>query len=851
MRSFSVGQLITIFSSDVHRFDMQDLHLNYLWVAPCQLFIVIYMLYFHYEFGLSSLGGLILLMIFIIFQFIMSKYISSVRLHKIVATNKRIRIITEIMESFYTIKLHAWENVFFKTAEASRVVELGYIKKTMILRILNTSLSFILTKMTVFLTLLFYVYNDKKPLDAKRVFITLLLYEHVRVNMAFLFTHAATDFAEISVTLTRLTEFLLLEEKYVDPEYYEAVTCDPSSSTSIDNLSLNGVNLTDLTCKWHPNQEIPTLDKISFQIEEGKLLAIVGPIGSGKSSLLSAILGELPAVGGKVEVYGTIAYVPQTPWLFPGTLRQNITFGKLYNSAWYNEVLEICGLETDMKCMPEGDKTKVFNAGLSVGQKARISLARAVYSNADIYLMDDPLNAVDVRQSRHILESCIRGALKNKAILLVTHQLHFLEAADNIGVLMNGKIRAHGTFSELMSAGIQFAKDVEDLLEEDIEAYDDNTDLDDAPSRKSVMIIEEDDTHRLLIKELIPAAQEASHAFNLIGHSIMVVKDIEASDAKYDKINPKKIGIGLYWSYLKSSSSWPLVVCLAILCVLVQVLFSGSDYWLEYWTTEEERGPQPDPTWVQKRGVQVAIYCVLIPGLVIASIFRSICMFKICINASLTLFCQLLSSLLHAKTKFMESNCAGQGINRFSKDMIVIDELLPTTLYEITGVIFEVMGAIIILSSLNQWFLVPCFIYIVIVIIVYKIYHKTASTLKRIEADARSPIYAHTTKTLQGLSTIRAYEQERVFLKIFDDLQDKHTAAWYLYISTHAWLAVVVDWLSILLIGAITTAFLYLDDTEAAEVGLACAKVIELSILMQIAVTECADSETEMISVER
>lgn len=464
MRSFSVGQLITMLSTDVYRLDMQDLHLNYLWIAPIQLGVVIYLLYYHYEFGFPSLSGLGLLGIFVFFQYIMGIYVVRVRKNKIAATNKRLRIITEILDAFYNIKLYAWENAFFARAKESRRVELKYVKTTMILRILNASFSLILTKMTGFLTILLYIYMDETPLDARRVFITLLLYEHVRINLAHLFTRGAVDFAEVSVTAKRMTEFLLLEEKYENPELYDAYSIDPANVTV--DTPLNGIYMEQVQCKWHYDQDSMTLNNINLDITEGKMLAIVGPTGSGKSSCLAAILGELPIVSGKITVQGKIAYIPQSPWLFPGTIRQNIVFGREYNQEWYISVMEMCGLKADFDNMEDGDQTKVVRAVLSVGQKARISLARAVYSNCDIYLMDDPLSCIDVRLQRHILEKCIRGALKNKAVLLVTHQLHFLEAADDIAILLEGKLIAKGTYKELLDLGITFSKEIEGGEEE-------------------------------------------------------------------------------------------------------------------------------------------------------------------------------------------------------------------------------------------------------------------------------------------------------------------------------------------------------------------------------------------------
>ncbi|CAL8139528.1 unnamed protein product [Orchesella dallaii] len=199
---------------------------------------------------------------------------------------------------------------------------------------------------------------------------------------------------------------------------------------------------------------------------------------------------------------------------------------------------------------------------------------------------------------------------------------------------------------------------------------------------------------------------------------------------------------------------------------------------------------------------------------------------------------------------FFEKTCAGQAINRLSKDMSIIDDLLPPTFMELVGVIFEILGCLVILACTNFWFIVPAIAFICTNLVVYRMYHMTAADLKRIEGNMRSPIYSHLSKTLQGVSTIRAFGQEQAFIMIFDRLQDNHTASWNLFISAHSWLGVVVDCVSLVLIGMISLSFFYVD-TNPAAVGLTISKMIELSILVQFAVGEMSSTETQMISVER
>lgn len=206
------------------------------------------------------------------------------------------------------------------------------------------------------------------------------------------------------------------------------------------------------------SSETPALQNISFTVKQGELLAVIGPVGAGKSSLLSAVLGELPKDKGLINVTGRIAYVSQQPWVFSGTVRSNILFDKEYEKEKYENVLKVCALKKDLELLANGDLTVIGDRGatLSGGQKARVNLARAVYQDADIYLLDDPLSAVDAEVGRHLFEKCICQALHQKISVLVTHQLQYLRAANQILILKDGKMVGKGTYAEFLRSGIDF-----------------------------------------------------------------------------------------------------------------------------------------------------------------------------------------------------------------------------------------------------------------------------------------------------------------------------------------------------------------------------------------------------------
>ena len=211
------------------------------------------------------------------------------------------------------------------------------------------------------------------------------------------------------------------------------------------------VFLEDVSCFWNQTTELPALQNVSLSAANGTLVGVTGPVGSGKTSLLMAILGELPISSGRISCIGKIALVSQTPWVYSGTVRENIVFGNQFDVQKYNKVIKVCDLEKDIASFTKRDLTEIGQRGviLSGGQRARVSLARAIYSDADIYLLDDPLSAVDAKVGKHLFDRCIKEFLDGRMRILVTHQLQFLKETDSIVVLRNGSVICEGTYSRI------------------------------------------------------------------------------------------------------------------------------------------------------------------------------------------------------------------------------------------------------------------------------------------------------------------------------------------------------------------------------------------------------------------
>lgn len=337
----------------------------------------------------------------------------------------------EIISGVQVIKMYAWEKPFTKLIRFARKAELKIVIKSSYVRGLYMTFNLFTTRAALFCTLLTLALM-KEEITASRVFVFMSYYNILAQTMSSMFVRGISEVAEVLVAIKRLQSFMTNEE-FVQVKHLQ------DNNDNKLNSDKTRVSLRNLNAKWDISSSDNALSDITFSVNQRKLLAVIGPVGSGKSSLLQTILGELEVTSGDLQLNGSISYASQDPWVFAATVRQNITFGLEYNKRRYNEVVHACALEKDFKQFPDGDLTIVGDRGasLSGGQKARINLARAVYRDADIYLLDDPLSAVDIHVSKHLYDECINGYLANKTRILVTHQVHHLKNADEIIILNN------------------------------------------------------------------------------------------------------------------------------------------------------------------------------------------------------------------------------------------------------------------------------------------------------------------------------------------------------------------------------------------------------------------------------
>ncbi|XP_076757725.1 putative multidrug resistance-associated protein lethal(2)03659 isoform X1 [Xylocopa sonorina] len=847
----TIGQAVNLLSNDVNRFDVAIIHLHYLWIGPLETFIITYFMYQEVE--VSALFGVAILLLFIPLQGYLGKKSSIFRLKTAIRTDERVRLTNEIITGIQAIKMYTWEKPFGSLIELARRREISVIKSMSLIRGITMSFIMFTTRMSLFVTILAYISYDRK-ITAEKVFMLQAYYNVLRQTMTVYFPQGITQMAELLVSVRRLQNFMMYEEvdrRNEDERVNQAESKHETKKNDVNSIQEdvedvkttkykdeNIITIHNASAKWLSYEQEDTLKNININIKPGELVAVVGQVGSGKSSLLNVILKELPLKSGTIQVNGKIAYACQEPWLFAGSVRQNILFGRKMDQHRYDRVVKACQLRRDFSLLPYGDRTIVGERGISLsgGQRARINLARAVYSENEMYLLDDPLSAVDAHVGKHIFEECVMKYLKGKTRILVTHQLQYLRNVDRIIVLKDGEIQAEGSYNELASVGIDFGR----LLENE---PDENEPSGSAPPSRST-------------------SRNASITSLSSLKSNLTEKDDPTEVA--ETRSQGKISGQVYMGYLRAGGNCCVLATVLVLCILAQGAASGSDFFISQWVNMEEKyvNETEDGRIVQDwkgpitRNVCIYVYSALIVSTVIITLLRSVTFFTSCMKASVRLHDRMFRSISRATMRFFNTNTSGRVLNRFSKDMGAIDELLPMALIDVLQIGLSLVGIIVVVAIANYWLLIPTVLIGILFYYVRVFYVATSRSVKRLEGVTRSPVFGHLNATLQGLPTIRAFEAAEILTKEFDQHQDLHSGAWYIFISSSRAFAFWLDFLCVVYICLVTLSFLVLNDDVAGSkdggsVGLAITQSIGLTGMFQWGMRQSTELENQMTSVER
>ncbi|KAL1744151.1 P-loop containing nucleoside triphosphate hydrolase protein [Schizophyllum fasciatum] len=840
-----VGHITTMISTDSERLYEFSLYAHEAWVAPIQVAIGIGLLI--HMLGVSALVGLGVLIFGLPFQMIMVAVLFSERKKGVSLTDKRVRLLSEVLHGIRLVKAYALEDFYMNKITGFRKGELGTIRRASVAQALLFASVQIVPVAAAILSFVTYSLTGH-DLNVAVIFSALSLFNIIQGPL-LLMPLALGGLATAMVATGRLSTFFLAEELndpyLIDTDHKVAVDVDgdftwestdkdgkgaatapetgdeSSALTKAEEAEKDGSSAVEKTKVQEGEQQQASADPV-FQLKDLKLsvpkgafVAIVGPIGCGKSSILQALIGEMRRTRGDVVFGGSVAYVPQKPWIQSATVRQNITFGLEEDEARLRAAIQACALEHDIDRLPMGERTEIGENGvtLSGGQKARISLARAVYSNADVVLLDDVFSAVDSFVGRQILDECVAGgALATRTRVLVTHSLYVLNRADYVYVVDGGKIVEQGTYQELMGQGQAFARLVQEygVQDEDEEVAKESGDRTKAGP---VVAAEKSD-----------APQQA------------LMQDEERAVGS--------VSWRIYQKYTRHAGGLTWIPIIILIATLGECSHVANTLFLSFWSSQSIRG--------FTNSQYMLVYGMLGVAQGLFSFLLNFSVACVCLFASLRIFRAALRSVLRSSVAFFDTTPMGRIMSRLSKDQDTLDVALATSLAVLLNLFGNLLGTVGLVFYIFPY-LGIIFAPLGLLYLVVSIYYRRSSVeTKRLDAILRSSLYAAYTEALTGLPTIRAYGSQERFITKSEQGQDRQNKATYVSISIQAWLTVRLDFFgNILILGTGLFAAGFRTSVTPAKIGAIISYCLPITTTLDQIVTQYAELEQHMNAVER
>ena len=869
--SKSTGDIVNYMAVDSQR--LQDLtqYGQMLWSAPFQ--IVLCMLSLYQLVGISMLAGIAAMLLMVPINGLIARIMKNLQKKQMKNKDARTRLVTEVLNNMRSIKLFAWSQAFMNKLNFVRnEQELKTLRK------IGASQAFanFTWSTTPFLvscsTFTVFVLTRDEPLTTEIVFPALTLFNLLGFPLAIL-PMVITSIIEATVAVGRLTSFFTAEELQSDA----VQTKEP-----VTNNGDESVRVRDAAFTWDRKEGRHCLENINFVARKAELSCIVGRVGAGKSSFLEAILGDIWKIHGEVTVHGGIAYVAQQTWVMNASVKENIVFGHRWDPHFYEKTINACALIEDLKTLPDGDQTEVGERGISLsgGQKARLTLARAVYARADVYLLDDCLSAVDQHVGRHLIENVLgsKGLLANKTRILATNSISVLFEADFITLLRDGRILEKGTFEQLIAMKGEVANLIrtannEEEQETPSPSVEDSRESTSSESEDSNTVfgtgtgdsmVEEKDLAQEGITQLAPirtnagtgrrtsTLRRASTASFKGPRGKMTDEEGEGIKSKQSKETSEqgKVKWNVYLEYAKTSNM--IAVCIYLITLLgAQTAQIGGSLWLKKWSeVNQEFGGNPQV------GKYIGIYFAFGIGGASLVVVQTLILWIFCsIEASRKLHERMAYAIFRSPMSFFETTPSGRILNRFSSDIYRVDEVLARTfnmLFVNTARAFYTLILIAVSTPVFVALIIPLG---AIYLYIQRYYLRTSRELKRLDSISRSPIYAHFQESLGGITTIRAYRQQSRFTSENEWRVDANLRAYFPAIHANRWLAVRLEFIgSFIILAAATFAVISVttgSGLSAGLVGLSMSYALQITTSLNWIVRQTVEVETNIVSVER
>lgn len=864
-KKFPPSVITSIMSTDVSRVDLGVGFSPWMFIAPVPLAVAIGILI--YNIKAPALAGLGVMFLYVVAVGVLGTLLFMYRIKAMKQTDIRVGYMKEILNNLKMIKFYSWEIPYFDLVRQTRGLEMSLILKMDITRsvIIAAATSLTLLASYVAFMVMFAISDDRSP---ALIFPSVALFGML-AGVFIMVPLSVANGTDAFIGMRRVGDFLAAEEKPEDQErlmddekqqdldekdiavevtnatfewelfdeetdgekekakkkndksarntnYQSNKIAKIEEETSNDSDSSRG---SSLTANLQPaKKQTFTLSNLDFAIQKGEFVVITGLIGSGKSSLLQALNGKMKRNSGSVRMNGS-DLLCGTPWIQNSTVKENITFNLAFEEKWYKKVLQACSLESDLDILPAGDMTEIGERGitLSGGQKARINLARAVYSCPEIILLDDVLSAVDLKVGRKIMDECILGILQGKTRILATHQLSLIGAANRIFYLNGDGTLEVGTLDSLMASSPGFKTLMEHRHETD-------TKEDEKEQEEQQEIV-----RSLTAKETAKLAQEDGK---------LITEEQKSVNA---------IGWSVYSQYFKAGAQgfrgyWiiPAVLCFTALELFLN-LFAYT--WLSFWIERK---------FDYRDSFYIGIYSLIVfTGIIaIGSHFAGV--IYIMNRASRILNIKAVEKVLHVPMAYMDTTPMGRIINRFTKDTDVLDNEMCDKIAMIVHFFGFICGVLILCIVYLPWFAIAVPFLLFIFFTFAEFYQASGREIKRVEAIQRSFVYSNFNETLTGIDTIKDYNSEKVFMDKNVKLVDRMNEAYFITVANQRWFDVVLSFL--------TTAFALLIsllcvfrvfNISASSVGLLLSFMIQLSSTVSTAVVMYTQVEQDMNSTER
>lgn len=890
----TTGSINNLFAIDTQKIYEVTAEGHLLWSAPLSMLLVAIMLMAIV--GPSMAVGICLLLLFVPVVQVVSNKMVEIRKRRVKMTDLRVEIVNAMLQGIKVTKLNNFEERYTQRIMLVRNEELNLLRKELYVWSMVMAIQFISPVAASAGAFAAYVYNGN-VLTTADAFTALLLFNALRfpINYASRLVGKVAQAREsarrISLYMKReiraSSDMLFFANETMDiatadesiddgpnDDLYEedagSYTADLSFSSQEpllvvkDGTFINGGP--SFTPSWDDVESGAshggfTVLGVNMSVRPGEVLAIVGPVGSGKSTIIDALIGEISvSPTTKLITRGKVAYASQVAFILNTSIRDNILFGNEFDLDRYNKVLDACCLREDIEQFSSGDMTEIGERGvtLSGGQKQRVSLARVVYSDPDIALFDDPLSALDAGTARRVFDRLFKQSgndlLSRTAVVLVTHAAHFLNRVDQIMLVVDGKVPFCGTYGELSGANIDDPKArvaVDSIL---------NAVQEDGNGKKEDMGL-----HQSSRASEINKPQEWNHSVcgtNEVGKFKKVLALAEAESLMSKETRESGLTQSWAWTlWFRYAGGVPFTSGLLVFFIAEKIFYFGTELWISYWTDAAslpitvlgfDFPAQTDGLGAQAYYMQV--YCLLALLALACAFMRTIWIVSGGIRCSRQLYLSMTKRILHSPMVYFETTPMGRILNRFTYDAEILDITLVWSMSMLLIASSWFLTSLVVMVSILPWMFLVLLPVSVLYLMIHHHYRKSGADLQRLDAMSRSPLQTMLAEGIEGSATIRTFKKEGAFMNRFQHFADQSTAAQMNFLGAQRWLGVRVELLGAMIVFSASLAVIIFNERFGLGAGLAALLIrwssgftISLSFLLD----NFAEAEGSVTAIER